>query len=345
MSINTLSVDYDEVVKSIFITTTTTYDFALSNLVPLIGKLEIQRELQSYKFYERLAKDILKGCVMPPLTIAIIDDNPPNEIKNNKEKATEYVINNIGSFFILDGMQRLNTIRRVSYEHPESFPKARPIFINVLICKSMDLLLYRMITLNNGQKPMTARHQIEIIASNVYDFENTALAVQTEKRKPGQKRQQGAFKKADLIKAYLAFLTNSVNIDNEKIIQEKMDELIAAKIMESGIGESETQFDDVISLIEKFSQNNTLKLWLLTQNNLIGFCAGIRSGISTLKTLSTQEFLNATSAFENAFGSIDVSKIRLGMARRKAVEHFISNIKTLSTSDETEILDIISCVI
>lgn len=202
-----------------------------------------------------------------------------------------------------------------------------------------------MITLNNGQKPMTARHQIEIIASNVYDFENTALAVQTEKRKPGQKRQQGAFKKADLIKAYLAFLTNSVNIDNEKIIQEKMDELIAAKIMESGIGESETQFDDVISLIEKFSQNNTLKLWLLTQNNLIGFCAGIRSGISTLKTLSTQEFLNATSAFENAFGSIDVSKIRLGMARRKAVEHFISNIKTLSTSDETEILDIISCVI
>ena len=34
----------------------------------------------------------------------------------------------------------------------------------------MDRLLYRMITLNNGQKPMTARHQIEILASNIFDF-------------------------------------------------------------------------------------------------------------------------------------------------------------------------------
>lgn len=343
--IKALSVDYDEVIKSIFVTTSTTYRYALDSLVPLIGKLEIQRELQGYKFYERLAKDILKGCVMPPLTIAIIDESPPENLTNNSILAENYINENIAGFFILDGMQRLNTIRRVSYEHNESFPSERPIFVNVLICKSMDLLLYRMITLNNGQKPMTARHQIEIIAGNVYDFESTSLAIQTEKRIAGQKRQRGAFKKADLIKGYLAFLTNSVNIDNDKIIQEKMDELIATKIMESDISDSDIQFDDVVKLMERFISDVALKDWFLTQNNLIGFCAGIRKGMEFLEKVTEGDLLATINIFERAFDSLDVSKIKLGIARRKAVEHFISNIEKLSTSDESEILDIISCII
>lgn len=343
--IKALSVDFDEVIKSIFVTTSTTYEFALNSLVPLIGKLEMQRELQGYKFYERLAKDILKGCVMPPLTIAIIDSDPPENLSNNPQLAEQYITNNINAFFILDGMQRLNTIRRVNYEHKDIFPLKRPIFVNVLICKSMDLLLYRMITLNNGQKPMTARHQIEVIAGNVYDFDGTSLAVQTEKRQLGLKRRQGAFKKADLIKAYLAFLTNSVNIDNEKIIQEKMDELIAKKIMESDISDADVQFDDVVVLLEKYTSNAALKEWLLVQNNLIGFCAGIRKSIDFLKDTTAGEFLSSIQIFEDSFSAIDVSKIKLGMARRKAVEHFISNVKSLSSVDSTEMLDIISCVI
>lgn len=341
--ITALSVDFDEVIKSVFVSTRTTYKYALDNLVPLIGKLEMQRELQGYKFYERLAKDIIKGCVMPPLTIAIIDSDPPKKL--NPKMAEDYVTKNIHAFFILDGMQRLNTIRRVSYEHKETFPLDRPIFVNVLICKSMDLLLYRMITLNNGQKPMTARHQIEVIAGNVYDFDSTALAIQTEKRMPGLKRRHGAFKKADLIKAYLAFLTNSVNIDNEKIIQEKMDELIAKKIMESDISDTNVQFDDIVVLLEKYTNNTTLKDWLLVQNNLIGFCAGVRRGIAFFNDASEADFIAAIQVFEDSFSSINVSKIRLGMARRKAVEHFISNIKSLSKIDSSEMLDIISCVI
>ncbi len=343
--IKALSVDFDEVIKSIFVTTSTTYEFALNSLVPLIGKLEMQRELQGYKFYERLAKDILKGCVMPPLTIAIIDNNPPAHIHNSNEHAEKYINENIDGFFILDGMQRLNTIRRVNYEHQVEFPLSRPIFVNVLICKSMDMLLYRMITLNNGQKPMTARHQIEIIAGNVYDFENTSLAVQTEKKIRGLKRRQGSFKKADLIKAYLAFLTNSVNIDNEKIIQEKMDELIATKIMESDISDSSVQFDNVVILLESYTHNEALKDWLLIQNNLIGFCAGIRKGIGFLSKMNADDYFAAVQVFEKSFDAIDVSKIKLGMARRKAVEHFVSNIEKLSSADESEMLDIISCII
>ncbi len=41
--------------------------------------------------------------------------------------------------------------------------------------------------------------------------------------------------KENLIKGYLAYISNSVNIDNQKIIEEKMNELIADKILNSNI--------------------------------------------------------------------------------------------------------------
>lgn len=44
-----------------------------------------------------------------------------------------------------------------------------------------------------------------------------------------------AFHKADIIKAYIAFLSGLDNIENQKIIDDKMDELIAEKVLDSDI--------------------------------------------------------------------------------------------------------------
>lgn len=43
------------------------------------------------------------------------------------------------------------------------------------------------------------------------------------------------FRKADVIKAYIAFLGNLVDVDNQKIIEEKMDELIADSVLDTDI--------------------------------------------------------------------------------------------------------------
>lgn len=45
----------------------------------------------------------------------------------------------------------LNTMKRIAND--DKFPKDRMLYCNILICNSMDRLLYRMITLNNGQRP------------------------------------------------------------------------------------------------------------------------------------------------------------------------------------------------
>ncbi|KVF76763.1 hypothetical protein WS75_10180 [Burkholderia sp. FL-7-2-10-S1-D7] len=199
-----------------------------------------------------------------------------------------------------------------------------------------------MITLNNGQKPMTARHQIEIVASNLYDFDGTGLHVQAEKRVAGQKRKRGAFKKADLIKAYLAFLSESVNVDNDKIIQEKMDELLASKIMNSDITSSESSFEDVVAQIDRLYDQDETRDWIMSQNNLIGFCAGARKSVSRISKLADDKIASSISVFEDAFSGINVSKIKLGNARRKAVQHFIENISRMVKLDSEEMLDEIS---
>lgn len=96
----------------------------------------------------------------------------------------------------------------------------------------MDNLLYRMVTLNNGQKPMSARHQIEILTSNLFDFQETGERILTEKDSKNLKISV-SFNRADFIKGYLAFLSNSTNIRNQKFIEDQMDALIADKILKS----------------------------------------------------------------------------------------------------------------
>ncbi|MDZ5636638.1 hypothetical protein [Janthinobacterium sp. GMG1] len=339
--LNIHSVERDDVIRSIFVSAQANYEFALDNLVPLMGKLDIQREIQNPKFYDRLARDIVDGCIMPPLTLAIVDPEIVSTTPT-KQETKRYILENIDQCFILDGMQRLNTLKRAHSRDEVNFPLNRKLYLNVLICGSMDLLLYRMITLNNGQKPMTARHQIEIVASNVYDFEDEDRIVLTEKRKLGQKRKRGAFKKVDLIKGYLAFLSESINIDNDKIIQEKMDELIASKIMHSDITSSENTFELVLDEIDRLHSAENTRSWILVQNNLIGFCAGARQTAKKISNIPVAEMGQIIETFENAFTAINISKIKLGNARRKAVSHLIANIAKYKEMDQDEMLDNIS---
>jgi hypothetical protein len=339
MTIKLYTIDKDEVINSDFITGKTNYKYALKHFIPIIDTLEIQRKGQNPKFYRRLEDDILKGCIMPPITLAFVG------LKTNTVnlRQLERIINTkIKNAFILDGLQRMRALKR-SYERKDILIDLnRPIFINILLCDSMDKLLYRMITLNNGQKPMTARHQIEIIASNVFDFSTSSVTIQTEKDN-SKKKIPGAFRQADFIKAYLAFLSKSINIDNTKIIEEKMDELIADKILETNIKEQTVEFTDVIDLIGKLTKTNTyLKKWYQNENNIIGFCSSITQSYKAITKTNIQDFEKQIKTFEAAFEYFDVSKIRVGDVRRKTLAYFIKKYDELKELSDRGLIDILS---
>lgn len=337
MSLNFYTLDTDRVIDGYVVTASTQYQFALDNFVPLIGRLDIQRDALNTKFYNRLENDIVRGCVMPPITIALIHSFP--KTKQNKKNIEEYISKNITSAFVLDGIQRLNTLRRASLK--SGFDPNRTIHINFIIASSRDRLLYRMITLNNGQKPMSARHQIDVLADAFFDFDGIDIKLVAEKGK-GRVRAPESFKKADFVKGYVAYLSGSVNIDNQKIIEEKMDELIASKIIDSDIPTSNVEFMDIVDLINKFSKSDELRDWIRVQNNFIGFCVGAKASTIDLKAIEVDKIAKSTHKFEQAFSSINVSKVNLGKVRRELVAYFFQNYSNLSILDEFALLDKIS---
>lgn len=332
--IKILSIATDKVIKSDFMIAETTYRVAIEKLFPLINSLDIQRKVQRVNFYKRLEIDILDGCIMPPITIAFIDS-----VQSGKRTCSDlerYVNKNISSGFVLDGIQRLNTLSRVAGS--KRLNTAAPLFLNIIICPSKDNLLYRMVTLNNGQKPMSARHQIEMLASDIYDFEALGIDVITEKEDSTGPRGMPVFKKADIITAYIGFLSDSVSLENSKIIQEKMDELIARRIMDSSLSVNSVEFSDVVQLVSRFSKSKSGFSWLKNLNNLIGFCVGVRRSYSDVKSVSAGEFDIATKKFEEAFSHLDVSKIKLSRERRKLSEHFIESFLAFASMDADDIL-------
>lgn len=328
---------FDKVVKSIFCSGKSTYEYAYNNFLPQIDKYYAQRKKVDEKFYQKLERDIVLGCIMPPITIAIVLDSIEDLVYKNKEEVVQLLDEQKENIYILDGIQRLNTLKRAYNQEIKDFE----MYFNLLISDSEDRLLYRMITLNNGQKPMSARHQIEVLAHNIFDFDNLPITTQTEKAR-SKKRIKGSFDKDDIIKGYISYLSESVNIDNQKIIESKMDELIADKIIESNITQTESQFTAVIEKIEEFIDDDYLLKWFKQPNNLIGFCAGIGKSYSSVKSETKESFREIIEKFELSFQSFDISKIKLGHLRRLTVQYFISKHETMKSLSQTEIEDSLS---
>ncbi len=328
--------DEDKVVEGFVVSGAATYREALDTIAPLIGSLSIQRDTLKTKFYARLEKDIVRGCVMPPITVALIESFSKNTPSTT---VFDFIRTNIASGFVLDGIQRLNVLARSSH-HP-GFDESRPLHVNFVIARSRDRLLYRMITLNNGQRPMSARHQIEILADSFFDFCGVDLNLVAEKGK-SRVRAPDAFNKSDFVKGYIAYLSETVNVDNQKIIEEKMDELIASRIIESNIPTSKIEFTDIVDIINRWSTSVYLSEWIRTQNNFIGFCVGAKKSIPFLRASSSEEVQRAIMGFEQAFSSVKVSKIKLGKVRRELVSKFIEKLDELTDADEFTLLDKIS---
>ncbi|MEZ8715902.1 hypothetical protein AB6D81_07895 [Vibrio splendidus] len=323
----------DGVIDSVVATGKTTYSYAIESLYPLIDRFSAQRKTQDKKFYARLERDILDKCLMPPLTIAFVEPN--FDIKKEGDIA-KYIESNIKSGYVLDGIQRLSTLNRAKDD--ERFDGSQPLYLNIIISPTEDKLLYRMITLNNGQKPMTPRHQIEILTQELFDFTDVNIDVQTEKER-GKTIVKGSFDLGDLSKAYLAFLTGSVNNDNNKIIGEKMDQIIVGRIMDKQPTEEDIDFKQVIKLIEKLSENDLTRKWLKVGNNLIGFSVGLKASYDSISNTSPEKFSDSINLFEVAFKAINPSKVNLGKFRRELSKNFIENYGEHSDFDEMELVE------
>lgn len=334
---NIYDIDFDSVINGVVATGSITYEDAIEKLVPLINKTEFQRKLQDKKFYEKLERDIENGCIMPPITIAYI--NKEITQNSNSKNVIEFFDKNYNTSFVLDGIQRLNTLQRVA--DSKKIELSKKLYLNIIFCDNIDKLLYRMITLNNGQKPMTPRHQVEVMMANVFDFEKLGIEIQTEKER-ADKIKMNSFNKSDLVQAYLAYMANSPMVDNQKIIQEKMDELIVSKIISSEPVETDATFENVINALVKFQKSPTSLKWLKQANNLVGFSVGMKYSSKLILELTSEEFEASIILFDQAFTDFNPSKIKMGKLRRELSYDFFKNFSKMSSFDRLELREYFS---
>jgi hypothetical protein len=133
-----------------------------------------RRIKSSHSIYSVLKDDILKGCVIPPIVLAFTGTAAVAD-----DKIQELLTAHKSELVILDGLQRTYTFLDLEQELAGEIDKqrlnklnAQKIRLEVYVGINRLAVLYRMLTLNTGQTPMTLRQQVEML---YLDYSKTPL--------------------------------------------------------------------------------------------------------------------------------------------------------------------------
>jgi hypothetical protein len=172
--------------------------------------------------YALLKQDLLRECVIPPVVLALTSASTEFQT-SDLSLFSDYLNTNKEHLVILDGLQRTYTILDLLAElqrsgDTETYEKVRANKIRVEFYVGLNRIgiLYRMLTLNTGQTPMSLRQQIEILYLDYIDtgIEGIQLLRETDDT-PATEINQYNFK--DVVEGFNAYL------DRDELPIEKAD--------------------------------------------------------------------------------------------------------------------------
>ncbi|HEY5534463.1 MAG TPA: hypothetical protein VIL99_05970 [Ignavibacteria bacterium] len=136
--------------------------------------------------YKLLREDLRLGCLIPPIVLAIRIEKM-QKVLNPDSMKDEAILALIKpeNLIILDGLQRTFTLFDLINElknNKEDLNKLydHPLRIEVYMGLNKIAILYRMLTLNTGQTPMSIRHQIEILYSDYLSAQIEGISLYRE---------------------------------------------------------------------------------------------------------------------------------------------------------------------
>ena len=186
--------------------------------------LQRKRVKTSKTIYSLLKADLQKGCIMPPLVLALIKKKVIDAEKPDEEKLLEYITENSDDVLILDGLQRTYTLIDADAEMQKCGKEEYERFLNNKLRLEIYVeinkfgILYRMLTLNTGQTPMSARHQLEMLYSNMLNTEVGGIRLITDKEgKADPDENEFIFKNA--IEGFNSYMNrNELPLDRQDIL-------------------------------------------------------------------------------------------------------------------------------
>lgn len=211
----------------------------------ILDKNEFQRRKVKVagKTYDLLGRDLLHGCVMPPIILAVTDAYA-DELEVLVARAIKQGVNDPAwgqiqsvvkravaekELLILDGLQRSLTMEGIDSSRDPTISAAEKaafrdhmIRVEIYVGLSKTGILYRMLTLNTGQTPMSFRHQLEILYYDYIDNSNLPDGIQVFKEVDDRRaRGGGRYKYSDVVDLFYAFSTGTpMPFDKQALVGE-----------------------------------------------------------------------------------------------------------------------------
>ena len=216
------------------------YEWYLNKTSGSEENLEIQRDIiKGTKAYRTLRADLKLGCILPTIVLAArnIDDSPtrnydvgnlfieanPRDLRRLQTSIDEATPADID---IIDGLQRTNALRQTLSElsEVEKFTYlARSLRLEIWIGIPFYSLAYRMLLLNAGQRPMSMKHQIDIMSGGLAADLSSISGIDIIKIKDRKRRvRAGQFHLSSLSQAFQAWLQRSPNVDVNNMVVESL---------------------------------------------------------------------------------------------------------------------------
>lgn len=225
----------------------------------IINKNEYQRKRvkKSNTIYSLLKTDLRKGCIIPPIVLAI----PCRDIEQIDDSWIEQEIMK-ANLLILDGLQRTYTLIDLEKELIEDGDSEalqnlykQELRIEVYVGINKLGILYRMLTLNTGQTPVSLRHQIEILYLDysIKEIDGIILFKETDETNP---EKIGEYKFDDVVEGFNSYLEkDELPIDRIDILEniKGLEKLSKEDQSIDLFKEYLTSYNDFLSKLDSFS--------------------------------------------------------------------------------------------
>lgn len=349
------SVDYDSRLSAFCVNCRCTYQTFLQITEGAELNLAIQRNIiGGTKTYRTLRADLKRGCILPPIVLAL-DKQVLTQRIITRGSVTPSELSVLGDklsasidqceVYIIDGLQRTNAMRTAAKElESESLEDLdlyleRKIRLEIWVGISFGAIAYRMLLLNAGQKPMSIKHQVEILSFKLRDdlssIQGIDIFTSKEKRR---RRQPGQFHLSVLAQSFQAWIQRQPNIDMTNTV---MEELLAESAIETlgaalSTRESDDAFKDLIRWIVdtdqklgvdnlEFFGNDTVMLGLSAAVGEFGSDEDLRHDMMTALEILTKRLNSdgpsalSIELFNKLRRGIDSKKFNVGAATRDMV--------------------------
>lgn len=217
-------------------------------------KFSIQRRREKHPAYSRMMADIQKGVLLPTITLApqlpqaAALKRAAQESAFDKAKLATLIVES-GNLNILDGLQRTYVLKDLEAAG-HVFLGDQTLHVEIRIEPDIKHLIYRIIVLNAGQKPMSMRHQIEILFLSFQStLEGKIHSLELFSENDNLRRSRSRRFALDRIAGgYHAYLLSTPEVEKQNVVAQRITEGTVLETDEDKLGSQFIEFSEYLDM-------------------------------------------------------------------------------------------------